>query len=250
MAALRVRCGECGGGADVVISARVAARGGIMPETVLITYDGLPASAGGAHIISGKNPMVSWLRARHFIETFANIVTESRHIEFYRGCEEAREFLPTMWQRFGLHPRKKIISASESSYIWRLDERRATWAARWMEEISPLPDHWRGPIQLVHDAQFKLMDPDTREDLPNQGADHDFQDDSGRMTSLSNFRLSMTNRVSLSLWLVLPFAPQTAEFESYVRRLGEEAPFELSNENWRWWRYSKAGNLYPRKLVV
>lgn len=221
-----------------------------MPETILITYDGLPASSGGGHRIRGKNPMTSWLRARQFIKTFANISTESHYIEFYRGCKAAKQFLPAMRRQFGYFPRRDNISVGEKCYIWRLGREQAMSAARWMEEISPLPDHWLGPIRLVHDAQYKLIDPDTREDLPNQRADHDFQDGYGHMTSLSNFRLSMTNKVTLSLWLVLPFTEETEGFENYVRRLADEAPFKLSSKHWKRWQYSKAGNLYPRKLEV
>ncbi len=70
------------------------------------------------------------------------------------------------------------------------------------------------------------------------------------MTSLSNLRLTLSDHVGLSLWVVFPYDEPSAAFEAYIHKLSDIAPFKLSDKHWKQWFYSKSGSLYARKLNV
>lgn len=217
---------------------------------VVITYDGLPVSSGGAHKIRGNDILTSWEGARQFISKFARISSSAYKLELYTDCKEITRYMPNLRWQFGIFPQKIRQSSRHTFYRWNIGEAKAQKAAKLISEISPLPEHTLGPIRLDFDAQFYLINSDTKEILPNQRTDLDFDDGYGHMTSLSNFRLSLKGNVTLSLWLVLPYQEPGPEFENYIRRIAEEAPFPLSEHHWKQWFISKSGKLYARKLEV
>ncbi len=144
-----------------------------MTKPAVITYDGLPS---GAHRLRGKDILSSFESAKKFIGKFSKIAESSYKLELYLGCKETKRYIPWLRWRFGLFPQKISISAYEKFYRWNLSEAKALEAAKWISEISPLPDHWISPIRLVFDAQYYLLDPDSKDVLPTQRTDLDFDD--------------------------------------------------------------------------
>ena len=152
-----------------------------------------------------------------------------------------------LW-KFGLFPSINRQDISETVFRWKINEKKAKKALDFISSIQPLPNYWLGPMRLVFDSTFYLKDPQTEITLPNQEVIYDFDDGYGYKTPISNFRLSVSNKVKLSVWLVMPFNEPNENFYSYVSTISKIAPFKLSDKHWRIWHYTKSGSFVARKL--
>ena len=60
--------------------------------------------------------------------------------------------------------------------------------------------------------------------------------------------ITVTEKVFLSIWLVIPFRTVDANLKTYVKKLVEFAPFKFSDKHWKIWNYSNTQKLRGRKI--
>ena len=207
----------------------------------MITHDGV-------HTARGNDIKSAWERCGQFISRISYKLVEDRYkLDVYLGCREVRKHLLKIFIKFGIPEKVDFIRVGDWYIRWNISAKSAPKVVDLLIRISPLPEYWLCPIHFYREGRFLLKD-DNGDLLPGQDRNFDFEDEREHKTSISNFRMNIQNKVSISTWLVLPFEEQTAEFHEYVKYLRKVAPFTFSDEHWRLWRYSKSNRLYPAKI--
>jgi len=211
----------------------------------MITYEGLPKSSGGAHVINENDMRLAWDKGNSFISKVSYELIEEKYIlDVYVGCKEIRKYIFRLLFKFGLMSKVDFFGNKAWWYVrWNLSEKSASSAIEFISSITPLPEYLIVPIHLYREGQFLLKDRMKDQVLHGQEKSYDFGDESGHKTPISNFRLNFTNKVSISVWLVLPFEAQNREFHEYVDFLKEHTPFRFSDNHWRCWSCSKNNKL-------
>ena len=218
-------------------------------DFLFLTYDGLPVKSGGAHSIRGKNLKLNWQNANNFIKNISAKNLNAKYLlKLYLGCEESKKYIEIFKLKFGLYPKEKIASTYEKCCEWDITEDKINEVIQILDDIKPQPQHWIEPIRFEASSQFYLSNFYKNISLENQGLDYNFDDGYGHYTSLSNYMITVTEKVFLSIWLVIPFRTVDANLKTYVKKLVEFAPFKFSDKHWKIWNYSNTQKLRGRKI--
>lgn len=213
------------------------------PEVV--TYDGLPASAGGAHSLRAKRPDKAFGHLQGFMDACVEPVSSLSWV--FRiaagGAPAATESLVARAsERFG-GPRHRARTHTE----WNVRPEFVDDALEVLAAAGPdaVTTHGSSLAALTCSTQVRLVDPDVGGAYPDITADAfgGFAVDGyGRLLGDSGIRATLgTAGSALSLWLNLP---ADRRLSPGVRHLQDNLPFRLSAKHWRLWRPTRAGDSY------
>jgi len=119
---------------------------------------------------------------------------------------------------------------------WVIDKIDLQKALEFIKKESPMPKFTFGPIQLCFSYKFKLIDPITKDILPNQDSE-------------SSLMIWISRSLVCSPMLDFPFASKSEDFDLYIEEITPYLPFELKSKYLRivTENKSKTGYIY-RKL--
>lgn len=211
----------------------------------VVTYDGLPASAGGAHSLRAKNPRAAFECVQAFVD--ASVLTVGAPEISFRlwagGPPEATgRFESFAAAHFGGPQRRQRTHTQ-----WRVRSDDVDAALDALSSAGPgaVTGHGHPLASLVWNAQVALIDPGTGTSYEGIGADAfgSFAVDGyGRLLGTSGVRATFgTTASSLSLWLAFPAGDRLHDAAAHVQ---QHLPFRMSTKHWRWWRATKDGQSY------
>jgi len=211
----------------------------------VVTYDGLPASAGGAHSLRVKHPDKAFQR----VLTFADACTEpvSAPSWVFRvvagGPPASTEHLVSLaTERFG-GPRHRARTHTE----WNVASDAVNDALDALGTAGPdaVTSHGHSLAALTCAMRVDLLDPHTRaphSDMNPDAFGRFAVDGYGRLLGASGVRATVgTAASSLSLWLNLPADDRLSPTAGHVQA---HLPFRLSAKHWRLWRPTRTGDAY------
>lgn len=216
-----------------------------MSSTGLVTYDGLPASSGGAHRLRTRSPEAAFGQAQHFVDACTRTIsTPEATFQLWSGgpadLAESLEAFAT--KRLG-GPRRRERTHAQ----WRVgtDAVDDVLDALGDAGARAVTRHGHPLAALVWNTDVVLIDPGTWTPYRGVGAD-DFGrfavDGYGRLLGVSGVRASMgTTASSLALWLGLPGDDRLGAAAAHVQ---EHLPFRLSAKHLRRWRPTRDGQAY------
>lgn len=222
-----------------------APHGGVASNQEVVTYDGLPASAGGAHALRTKNPRVAYENVQAFLDAAVLPVgVPELSFQLWSGGppDAAERFEAFAASHFGgaqcrqrTHTRWRVLPENVDATLDALNgvDSRAVTA------------HGHPLASLVWNAQVSLIDPVTS--TPYAGIDAasfgEFTVDGyGRHLGSSGVRAAFgTTASSLSLWLAFPAGDQLHRAAAHVQK---HLPVRMSTKHWRRWRPTKDGQSY------
>lgn len=97
---------------------------------------------------------------------------------------------------------------------WVINNLMLKKALDYMSEGQPWPKYTFGPVELIVYYSFKLVDPETKNILPNQLND-------------SSLMIWFSRTAICSPTLYFPFESANDEFKSYLNKIDKFLPFEL-----------------------
>lgn len=217
-----------------------------LPEVV--TYDGLPGSAGGAHSLRVKRPDVAFQRVYTFLDACAEPVSlPSWTFEIRQGGSPApTEQLSELATGIFGGPRSKAQTHTE----WNVPPGSVNDALDALVGSDAVTTHGRSLAALTYSAPVRLIDPSTRAPYPDITPDAFGRfavDGYGRILGESGIRVTLGNAASsLSLWLNLP---ADERLSSGARHLQDHLQFRLSAKHWRLWRRNRSGDSYRSNKI-
>lgn len=211
------------------------------PADQIITYDGLPVSAGGAHGLRGRDPRAAADRVQAFVSACLRVDDE-----------------PGAFLRLRTTPQDSAQDAAaiEAAVRGRFGGQRATGAAGTEWNVPNTPKDLGDALTLIAAAgraEFpglalvrtwtgRLLDPATGKPYPGISAERfgNYEVDGyGRLLGESGVRATISSgRSSLSLWLNLPADDR---FARAVKHLDEYLPITMSGHHWRRWQPTRDG---------
>ncbi len=229
-------------------------------QAALITYDGLPVSAGGAHRIRGRDRQRIWQELQTFMRLFTTYdEPDAVDLVLYEDESVDTEFVTrargAATSKFGRASRRRLVSGAVEVYEdgWRLGPGRVDDGLRLIRDLEPFGNHWLGgPVTLRILTHFRLKDPDTGLILAYQGSVNyrDQKADNGLPLGESSLGVHLARPSACGLFLSLPFADVTPELIAYVSRLAAYLPFRLSPKHWTRWQLNRAGTRYYRRRLA
>lgn len=216
----------------------------------VVTYDGLPAAAGGAHALRVKNPADARGRVARFLDACTQAAGPQRWAFQVAtgGDPDASDALRTVaTERLG-GPSRRAQTHTE----WgvrdddAVDELLAALAA-----AGPQTTRYGAPLAaLTQSVAVHLLDPGSGEpwsDLDPETFGGFAVDGYGRLLGASGVRAAYGTSVStLSLWLNLP---ADGRLVPAAQHLQEHLPVRLSSKHWRRWAPTRAGDGYRSTKV-
>lgn len=211
----------------------------------IVTYDGLPASAGGAHSLRAKDPRRAFGKVQAFVDA-VGLIHGAPEISFRLWAGGPPDIAARI-ESFAAEQFGGRQSQQRTHSQWRVrpesvDATLEVVAAAGSEAVTA---HGHPLASLVWNARVTLVDPVTR--LPYEGIDADSfgrfaADGYGRILGESGVRGTFgTTASSLSLWLGLPADDRLHGAAVHVR---EHLPFRLSTKHWRRWSPTKDGRSF------
>ncbi|RVW07239.1 hypothetical protein EGT67_22015 [Prescottella agglutinans] len=213
-----------------------------LPEVV--TYDGLPGSAGGAHSLRAKRPDEAFRRLHRFVEACTEPVSSSWAFEIAAGGPDpaTEQLVALATERFG-GPRHRARTHTQ----WNVPFESVDLALDALIAVGPdaVTTHGRSLAALTYSTPVRLVDPDAGAPYPDitpAACGRFAVDGYGRLLGESGFRATLgTAASSLSLWLNLPADDRLSPG---ARHLQGHLPFRLSAKHWRLWRPTRSGDSY------
>ena len=218
------------------------------PECV--TYDGLPASSGGAHRLRTRTPAIALAQVQAFLAACTLPDGPPRWaFELWSGGPEAatERWRALAAERLG-GPRRTARTHRE----WSVREQDVPVLAAALDtaDRSEVTRHGHALARLTLSAPASLRDPATGAPYPGVSADAmgTFAVDGyGRTLGTSGIRATFgTSGATLSLWLTFPGDERLGTAVAAVR---EACPVRLSAAHWRRWVPTKDGAGY-RSLKI
>ncbi|MFJ6530942.1 hypothetical protein [Microbacterium sp. NPDC091662] len=221
----------------------------VNPEVV--TYDGLPASAGGAHSLRTKKPRSAYEGVQAFLDAAGRTIgAPEMSFQVWAGGP------PDVAGRFESFAAAHLggpQSRQRTHTRWRVrsDDVDATLDALSGADSEAVTEHGHPLASLVWNAQVALVDPATR--APYEGIDTDAfgrfaVDGYGRLLGASGVRATFgTTASSLSLWLAFPADDRLHDAAAHVQK---HLPVRLSAKHWRRWRATKDGKSYRATKIT
>lgn len=217
----------------------------------VVTYDGLPASAGGAHSLRTKRPDTAYRRVEEFTAACTRALeTPELSFRLWAGGEA------------GITERLTSFAAERLGGPRRRERMRTEWGVppEAVEDVllalgsagaRAVTPHGHPLAGLVWNARVALTDASTTS--PYDGLDAEAfgrfaVDGYGRVLGDSGVRATIgTTASSLSLWLSLPgddrLGPAAAHLQQHL-------PFRLSAKHWRRWRPTLDGSAYRSTRIA
>ncbi|CAM2847431.1 hypothetical protein RHDE110596_03865 [Prescottella defluvii] len=211
----------------------------------VVTYDGLPASAGGAHSLRTKRPDQAFRRVQGFLETCAEPVSSvSWSFRIAAGGPPAstEQLVAVATECFG-GPRHRARTHTE----WNVPPAAVDRAVAVLVTTGPgaVTTHGHSLAALTCSAQVRLVDPAGSAAYPDITPDafgRFVVDGYGRLLGASGLRATLgTAESSMSLWLNFPADERLSPGARHVQ---DHLPFRLSAKHWRLWRPTRSGDSY------
>lgn len=204
----------------------------------------LPMSRVTQALIGGKIEKV-WKNVEHFLTTCTTADIEnpqSISMTGYTADEEhgeqpelADEILKKVKKVFGTGKTEPIgylypanIPSKQTKTEWELTNKDLSRVLDYLINEQPLPKYNLGPIELIISYDFKLTDPLTKNELPNQ-------------QYVSSFLIWLTRNSCVSASLCFPFTEPNQEFWNYVNSIRPFIPFKFDSKHLRLGRSNKRG---------
>lgn len=215
----------------------------MIAERPYIIYK-LPISRTTQALIGGKIEKV-WANVQRFLTVCTNADLEnpnSIYLTGYTADEEhgeeaylAEQLLKKTKEVFGVGTTEPIgylypanTPLKQTKTTWQLTAKDLEKSIKFISEIQPLPKYNLGPIELIISYDFKLIDPKTRVELPNQ-----------QYTSSLLIWLTRSNCVSPSL--CFPFSEPDQSFWNYIESIEPLIPFKFDRKYLRLGKANKNG---------
>lgn len=120
------------------------------------------------------------------------------------------------------------IPSKQTKTEWELSGKNLPQVIDYLIKEQPLPKYNLGPIELIISYDFKLTDPTTKNELPNQ-------------QYVSSFLIWITRNSCVSASLCFPFTEPNQEFRNYVDSIKPFIPFKFDIKHLRLGRSNKKG---------
>ena len=217
----------------------------------VVTYDGLPASAGGAHSLRTKNPRPAYESVQAFLDAaVVTIGAPEMSFQLWAGGPpgETDRFESFAAAHLG-GPRSR--QRAHTQWRVRSDDVDATLGALSGAGSGAVSAHGHPLAALIWNAPVALVDPATGS--PYEGIEADAfggfaVDGYGRRLGGSGVRATFgTTASSLSLWLAFPADDRLHNAAAHVQK---HLPFRLSAKHWRRWRATKDGQSYRATKIT
>ncbi|MFK4728213.1 hypothetical protein ROT00_00845 [Agromyces mediolanus] len=213
-----------------------------MPEVV--TYDGLPAAAGGAHSLRVKRPTDAQARVQRFLAA-CTVPAEPAQWTFSISADGD----PAATERLAAFAADVLGGPRRTQRVRRDWNVRPESVAEVLEaiesEIGATTKYGASLATLSQSLPVQLVDPATGEPfagLSPEAFGGFAVDDYGRLLGVSGVRAnSGTAGSSLSLWLNLPADERLSPAARYLQ---DHLPFRLSTKHWRRWQPTRARDGY------
>lgn len=217
----------------------------------VVTYDGLPASAGGAHSLRTRNPRTAHEKVQAFLDAAVLTVgAPEMSFQLWAGGP------PDVVDRFEAFAAAHLggpKSRQRTHTQWRIRSENVDAALDALSgaDSRAVTGHGHPLASLVWNAQVALVDPVAR--TPYEGIDADAfgrfgVDGYGGLLGASGVRATFgTTASSLSLRLAFPADDRLHDAAAHVQN---HLPFRLSTKHWRRWRAMKDGQSYRATTIV
>ena len=147
-----------------------------MIQNSLITYEGLPISSGGAHILRKGILQSLWAACEQFLHACTDYTTPSElHIVLHEGADVPRDFSQSVKMELrawlGKPSRAHTISGvvEEFTNWWYPQSTSIPTLIDWFAARQPFPEHWLNmPLVLGVKARIRLRHTDGITILPYQ----------------------------------------------------------------------------------
>ncbi|MFJ2369781.1 hypothetical protein [Microbacterium sp. NPDC087665] len=217
----------------------------------VVTYDGLPSSAGGAHSLRTRNPRTAYDAVQTFLDAAVRTIS-APEMSFQLWAGGPREIADRFEAFAAAHiggPRSRQRTHTE----WRVRPENidAALDAVGSAGSQAVTAHGHPLASLVWNAQVILTDPATG--TPYDGIDADALgrfavDGYGRLLGESGIRATFgTTASSLSLWLAFPADDRLHDAAGHVQK---HLPVRMSAKHWRRWRATKDGQSYRATKIA
>lgn len=204
----------------------------------------LPISRVTQALIGGKIEKV-WKNIENFLVTCTTADIENPNSIYMVGYtadeehgeqpESAEKALAKVRKVFGegktapvgyLYPAN--IPSKQAKTEWTLTKKDLPRVINYLIKEQPLPKYNLGPIELIISYDFKLINPTTKEELPNQ-------------QYISSFLIWITKNSCVSASLCFPFTEPNQEFWNYANSIKPFIPFKFDIKHLRLGRSNKKG---------
>jgi hypothetical protein len=217
----------------------------------VVTYDGLPTSAGGAHSLRTKNPRTAYETVQAFLDA-AGVTIGAPEMSFQLWAGGPPDETDRV-EAFAAAHLGGPQSRQRTHTQWRVrsDDVDAALDALNGAGSGAVTTHGHPLASLVWNAQVALVDPATGS--PYEGIDAGAfggfaVDGYGRLLGASGVRAAFgTTASSLSLWLGFPADDRLHDAAAHVQK---HLPFRLSAKHWRRWRATKDGQTYRATKIT
>ncbi|TCK45389.1 hypothetical protein EDF60_0616 [Leucobacter luti] len=231
--------------------AGVRDNGGVTEQQEVVTYDGLPASAGGGHSLRTRHPGKAYESVQAFLDATA-VTLGAPEMSFQLGAGGP----PDMVEYFEAFATAQLGGPQHRQRThaqWRVlpEHVEATLDALSGAGSGAVTGYGHPLAALVWNAPVALIDPATgatREGIDADAFGRFAVDGYGRLLGASGVRATFgTSASSLSLWLAFPAGDRLHDAAAHVQR---HLSFRLSSKHWRRWRATTDGQSYrPTKIT-
>ncbi len=221
-----------------------------MTRPELVTYDGLPASSGGAHGMRTRRPSA----ARTAVDAFLAACTvpagaASTTFRIWAGGPGQRS---EHWRLLASDLLGGPRRTERTHMEWGVRDDRIDDVFSALDAATPadVTTHGRPLAVLAASTPVRLVDPTSGRPYEgvSPGAAGEFAVDGyGRILGASGVRASFgTSGAALSLWLCFPGDERLAAAAAHVQT---HAPVRLSSRQWRRWAPTRSGDGYRSSRI-
>jgi hypothetical protein len=208
----------------------------------VVTYDGLPAAAGGAHSLRTKRPAQALDRVSTFLDACTTPIDPPRwgfQVAAGGTPDETERIVAAATDALG-GPRQR----SRTHTTWNVRPDTVDAALAVVDGAGAAATTYGGALAaLTLSVAVDLIDPADGAPYAGMGAGTygGFAVDGyGRLLGQSGVRATVgTSASSLSLWLNLP---GDSRLEAGARHVQDNLSFKLSGKHWRRWAPTRAGD--------
>ena len=214
-------------------------------EFPIILYT-LPSSRTTQAFKYGNKIEKIWENVKHFLAHCTTaLVSNPDKIELavYSAVKEDKH--PELAERILLEA-KSLFGAAKSYSMgeglptetgWKLSGDDLQKAIAYLQNGQPWPKFTFGPVELFIVYDFKLIDPKTRVELPNQ-------------ENSSHIMIWLGKRCSCSSDMWFPFPEAGSEFWNYLRGIDAYLPFKLEEKYLRRGKPNKKRSAYIFRKIA
>ncbi|WP_449281860.1 hypothetical protein [Leucobacter sp.] len=216
-----------------------------MTRPAIVTYDGLPASAGGAHSLRTRRPSAAHAQVQSFLDACTRTEQPpALRFQLWAGGDDARA---GQWEEFARGLLGGPRNSARTHREWSVRDEHAGAILGALDEAGAddVTRYGRSLAVLIVTAPTRLVDPDAGEPYPGVAAADTARfavDGYGRVLGDSGIRAAIgTTSSSLSLWLAFPADDRLGPAALHVQA---HAPVRLSTKHWRRWEPMRTGDGY------